>query len=212
MCCTDTVKNYMKQQPKKDKIAILGGTFNPPHNGHLHLLKAFENAMDFDKILIIPAAIPPHKEAPDLAAPEHRLNMCKLAFPTAEVCDIEIKNGGKNYTADTLEQLKEIYPDAQFYFIMGTDMLNTWRDPQRILKNAILLCDARDDTTSVRELRNFAKLMLGLREEQFIISDVQPLPLSSTEVREKCRRGESIADLVPPAVAEYIQKERLYER
>ena len=193
----------------------MGGTFNPPHNGHVHLLEAFQNAMDFDKILIVPVAIPPHKEAHDLAAPEHRLKMCELAFPAAEVCDIEMRNGGKNYTADTLEQLKQVYPDSQFYFIMGTDMLlsfNRWRDPQRILKNAILLCDARDDTTSVRELRNFAKLVLGLREEQFIISEAAPLPLSSTEVRRKCHRGESIADLVPPAVAAYIRKEGLYER
>ena len=205
----------MKKKKKKDKIAILGGTFNPPHNGHVHLLEAFQNAMDFDKILIVPVAIPPHKEAHDLAAPEHRLKMCELAFPAAEVCDIEMRNGGKNYTADTLEQLKQVYPDSQFYFIMGTDMLlsfNRWRDPQRILKNAILLCDARDDTTSVRELRNFAKLVLGLREEQFIISEAAPLPLSSTEVRRKCHRGESIADLVPPAVAAYIRKEGLYER
>ena len=205
----------MKKMVKKDKIAIFGGTFNPPHNGHVHLLKAFCDEIDFDKILIVPAAVLPHKNAPDLAAGEQRLQMCRLAFPAAEVCDIEVKNGGKNYTADTLEALKRVYPDSQFYFIMGTDMLlsfNSWRDPERILKNADLLCDARDETTSVRELRTFAKLMLGLREDQFIISDALPLPLSSTEVREKCRRGESIADLVPPAVAAYIEKEGLYGR
>ena len=198
---------------KKDKIAVFGGTFNPPHSGHVHLLHAFSEQMHFDKILIVPTAIPPHKQAQDLAAPEHRLAMCRLAFEDAEVCDIEIRNGGKNYTADTLEALQRLYPHARLYFIMGTDMLlsfASWKDPERILKNAVLLCESRDEAVGVRELRNFAKLMLGLREDQFIISDVRPLPLSSSEVREKMKKGESITGLVPPAVEQYIREEGLY--
>ena len=139
--------------------------------------------------------------------------MCRLAFPDCEICDYEVKRGGKNYTADTLEYLKTLYPDSQLYFIMGTDMLLSfaaWRDPQRILKNAVLLCDARDRATDAAQLRTFAKQNLHLRQEQFIISDVLPLPLSSTEVREKLRRGEDVSDLLPAAVREYIEKEQLY--
>lgn len=199
---------------KKDKIAILGGTFNPPHNGHVHLLRAFSEVMDFDKILIVPTAVPPHKQAPDLAPGEARFDMCRLAFPEAEVCDIELQNGGRNYTADTLEALKKIYPDSVFYFIMGTDMLlsfHHWRDPERITKNAVLLCDARDKKTDAQALRRFAREKLGLDEKQCMISDVLPLELSSSQIRSMCKNGESIEALVPPAVAAYIRERGLYE-
>ena len=166
---------------KKDKIAILGGTFNPPHNGHIHLLKAFSEEFDFDKILIIPTAVPPHKEVKELASGEQRLKMCELAFEGCEICDYEIKRGGKNYTADTLEYLKSVYPESRFYFIMGTDMLlsfASWRDPERIIKNAVLLCDSRESRVSADELRRFAKEKLGLDETRCIISDVKPLEIS----------------------------------
>ena len=213
MCSTATARSCTKNMEPKSKIAILGGSFNPPHNGHVHLLNAFRENMHFDKVLILPAGIPPHKQAAELAAGEHRLAMCRLAFPDAEVSDIEVKTGGKNYTADTLEIFKRQYPQAQLYFIMGTDMLlsfASWRDPERIVRNAVLLCDCRDEKTSAAQLREFAKTKLHLSSEQCIISDVVPLPLSSTQVRDACRRGESITALVPPAVAEYIKKEGLY--
>ena len=200
---------------KKDKIAIFGGTFNPPHNGHLHLLAAFREQIAFDKTLILPTAVPPHKQAKQLATGEQRLTMCRLALPDCEVCDYEIRRGGKNYTADTLAYLKTQYPQAQFYFIMGTDMLlsfHTWHEPERVLENAILLCDSRDEITSPAELRRFAKETLGLADGQYIISDVKPLPLSSSEVRERVGQGEDIGELVPAAVARFIQKEGLYER
>lgn len=198
---------------KKDKIAILGGTFNPPHNGHIHLLKAFSEEFDFDKILIIPTAVPPHKEVKELASGEQRLKMCELAFEGCEICDYEIKRGGKNYTADTLDYLKSVYPESRFYFIMGTDMLlsfASWRDPERIIKNAVLLCDSRESRVSADELRRFAKEKLELDETRCIISDVKPLEISSTEVRERIKNGESVEKLLPQRVREYIEKEGLY--
>ena len=200
---------------KRSEIAVFGGTFNPPHNGHIHLLKAFESSINFDKILIVPSAIPPHKKAQSLVSGEHRINMCRLAFPEAGICDYEVKRGGKNYTADTLEHLKKLYPDSNLYFIMGTDTLlsfNSWHEPQRILKNAVLLCDLRDDNITAKELEKFALQKLGLKREQFIISEVKPLELSSTEVRDKIKKGEDISSLVPEGVAEYIRKEGLYAR
>ncbi|MBR2589551.1 MAG: nicotinate (nicotinamide) nucleotide adenylyltransferase [Clostridia bacterium] len=199
--------------PKKDKIAVFGGTFNPPHCGHVHLLHAFSEQMHFDKILIIPTALPPHKQAKELAAPAHRLAMCRLAFEDAEICDIEIKNGGRNYTADTLEAVKKMYPQSELYFIMGTDMLlsfGSWYEPERILQNAILLCDARDAKTDAAALRRFAHEQLHLTDAQCIISDVLPLEISSSEVRARIKARESISGLVPPAVEQYILKEGLY--
>ena len=200
---------------KKDKIAVFGGTFNPPHNGHVHLLNAFRERMHFQKVVVVPTAVPPHKNAPDLAAGDHRLKMCRLAFPQAEICDIEIKNGGKNYTADTLEYLKTVYPNSDLYFIMGTDMFlsfGTWRDPARILKNATLLCIPRDGKTDATALRNFARENLHLSEAQYAIGDVLPLEISSSDIRAKRKAGESIAHLVPPAVEAYIKEEGLYEK
>ena len=199
---------------KRNKIAVFGGTFNPPHNGHVHLLNAFLQRMHFDKVLIVPTALPPHKKAADLVSGEHRLQMCRLAFPTAEICNIEIKNGGKNYTADTLEHLKNEYPDAVLYFIMGTDMFlsfGSWRDPERILKNATLLCIPRDEKTDAAALRAFASQNLHLNEAQYMVGDVLPLAVSSSEIRAKLKAGESVAQLVPPAVAAYIKQEGLYE-
>lgn len=198
---------------KRDKIAVFGGTFNPPHNGHVHLLRAFSETMHFDKVLIVPCALPPHKNAPDLVAGEQRLRMCELAFPDAQICDIEIQKGGKNYTADTLEALASIYPNAQLYFIMGTDMLmsfNSWHEPERVLKNAVLLCDSRFRNCDAAALRRYAKEQLHLAPAQYIISDVLPIEISSTDIRSRLNNHESIANLVPPAVEAYIAEEGLY--
>ena len=198
---------------KKDKIAVLGGTFNPPHNGHVHLLQAFRETMGFDKILIVPTAVPPHKQAEQLASGAQRVQMCRLAFPDCEICTYEVERGGKNYTADTLAHLKTVYPAAQLYFIMGTDMFlsfHTWHEPQRVLQNAVLLCERRDEQTDADALRRFAADTLGLGEGQYIISDVVPLEISSSQIRSKLRAGEDIAALVPPAVVAFIESEGLY--
>ena len=198
---------------KRDKIAVFGGTFNPPHNGHLHLLEAFRRAVAFDKVLIVPAAIPPHKEVGNLASGEQRVEMCRRAFPDCEICDYEVRRGGKNYTADTLAYLKTLYPQATLYFIMGTDMFlsfASWHEPWRVVQNAVILCQKRDESVSVEQLRRFGKESLGLKEEQFLISEVTPLELSSTAVREAVESGKSIREMVPAAVAEYIEREGLY--
>ena len=115
----------MKQQKR---IAMFGGTFNPIHNAHINLALAFIKKLKLDKLLLIPTGVPPHKTDLDIIYGEHRLNMCRLAvqdYKKIEVSDIEVKRGGKSYTADTLRQLKEIYPDSEFFVIMGADMYMT---------------------------------------------------------------------------------------
>lgn len=202
---------------KNKKIAVFGGTFNPVHNGHINLLQDFSKEINFDKILILPSCIPPHKSAPELVSGEKRAEMLKIAFsdfPKAEICDYEIKRGGVNYTSDTLGYLKSVYPTATLYFIMGTDMLfsfNTWHEPKKILENAVLLCGSREDKTA-HKLRNFALGELGLKEENFIVSEARAFEVSSSEIREKVKLGEDISALVPNGVAEYIKQEGLYEK
>ena len=128
------------------KIGIFGGTFNPPHLGHLAAARTAVAVLGLDKLLIIPAAIPPHKELPEgTPEPERRLAMAaKLAdallLPEkVEVSSLELDRTGKSYTSDTLAQLKEAYPGAELWLLMGTDMfltLHLWHEPGRVLELA----------------------------------------------------------------------------
>ena len=123
-----------------DKLGIFGGTFNPIHNGHVSLAKHYIQALGLDELLVIPTKQPPHKSAPDLAPASARLRLCRLAFagvPEAVVSDMEIVRSGKSYTVDTVAQLRAMYPHAELYLLVGSDMFLTfsqWRQWQRILQ------------------------------------------------------------------------------
>ena len=126
------------------KIGIYGGTFNPPHLGHMAAAKAAVAALGLDKLLLIPAAIPPHKALPsDTPAPEHRLAMVEKwadgMGAGAEVSALELEREGKSYTSDTLRSIRQTYPDAELWLLMGTDMfltLHLWHEPEVILSLA----------------------------------------------------------------------------
>ncbi len=199
-----------------DKIGIFGGTFNPVHNGHIRLLKSFARECGFDRIIVIPTALPPHKEVFNLASGEQRLKMCSLAFEDLkgiEISDYEIKKGGKSYTFETLAHFKGVYPDSELYFIMGTDMFlsfGEWREPQKILENAVLLCGIRDNSVSFEEIDNYARKELGLNEKQYKICFAEPFEISSSELRAKIAAGENIGMYVPEKVEQYIYSEKLY--
>ena len=127
------------------RIGIMGGTFNPPHNGHLHAAQQAVKALQFDRLLLIPDNIPPHKTMPEHSATSmQRLEMTRCMaeeIPHAQVTDMELTRGGRSYTVDTLRRLKETYPDSILYFIMGTDMLlsfDRWREPENICRLAHL--------------------------------------------------------------------------
>ena len=200
------------------KIAIFGGTFNPVHKGHIRLAERFIDRCGFDKLIILPTAVPPHKQAPDLASGEDRYNMCRLAFEgvkNAEVSRYEIDKGGRNYTSDTLAYFKELFPEATLYFIMGTDMFlsfNEWHEPQEILKNAVLLCGIRDSSVKKDELEAFAEKELKLKPAQYELCFAEPFEISSSEIRRRIKAGEAYENALPEAVAEYIKSEGLYER
>ena len=121
------------------KIGIYGGTFNPPHTGHLHAAKQAIQLLNLDKLLLIPDRIAPHKEIPaGSPAPEQRLEMLRIATADCdkmEICDLELKREGVSYTYETILQLKEIYPDAELVLFMGTDMFISfryWKNPEII--------------------------------------------------------------------------------
>ncbi len=193
-----------------ERFGIYGGTFNPIHNGHLHLIRAACAQLSFDRLLVVPANIPPHKAATDLASNRDRLEMARLAtagMPGVWVSDIELRARGKSYTVLTLERLRALFPECSFTLLMGADMLESfdrWHRWQDILKLADIAAFARNEGEESLLERKAA--LIGRAR----VVRVEPLPLSSTLVREKVRRGEDISGLVPEPVAAYIYEKGLY--
>lgn len=195
------------------KIAVLGGTFNPIHNGHIHLAKQFADKLGADRVLLIPDGIPPHKHFFDLAPAGDRLKMCRLACPNKKfaVCDLEVRRGGKSFTADTLRELKLLLPDAEFYLITGEDMfltLNDWHDPRTIYELATV-CAAPRSADGWLRLREYERF-LRQKGARTYLADIRYLPVSSTEIREAVKQGRAITGRVPKAVEQYIWEHHLY--
>lgn len=195
------------------KIAIYGGTFNPIHNGHIHLAKQFARLLDLDKVILIPTYVPPHKQDVGLTPAEDRLAMCRLAAsdPIFEVSDIEILREGLSYTVDTLQELKMQYPESEFYLLTGEDMFVTIRNWYRAetICSLATICAAPRGTAGLEPLLQYARV-LEQNGAKTIIKNIDYLPISSTMVRSAVKNGESISGLVPPAVADYIVKNNLY--
>ena len=194
------------------RIGILGGTFNPPHNGHILLIKRIERKLKLDKVIVIPSNLPPHKDISE-NYPTHRMNMTKLAFPDYTVSDIEIKRGGKSYTYETLEQLKSLYPDDELYFICGSDMFLTfdeWKCPERIFKIAVVVTSARFYLEYFKLIRKklFLKKKYGAKTR---IVYFKPYVISSTELREMAKNDADIDSHVPQCVSAYIKENGLYK-
>lgn len=191
------------------KIAIYGGTFDPPHLGHELFIKEFIKLYRPDKIFVIPTKIPPHKACETTGAAD-RVQMARLAFKgIAEVSDCEIKRKGKSYTVDTLEYFKKRYPDSEIYMIIGSDMLLTfdeWRCPRRILELATVVAAPRIESEElVNEMREKVRSITERMGGKIEIMPITPREISSTEIREGAENA------VSPAVAKYISKRGLYK-
>ena len=197
------------------RTGVFGGTFNPVHNGHIHLARTYFDALRLDRMLVIPTCLPPHKPGEQLADGADRLAMCRLAFdglPGFEASDIELRRGQKSYTVDTLEQLAKEYPDDGFYLIMGSDMFLTltgWREWRRICELAVICAGARD--TALRGRLADCKRSLEAQGARCELVELNPLPISSTLVRGRAREKKPLGGLVPPEVAAYIDSYGLYQ-
>lgn len=195
------------------KVGILGGTFNPPHKGHLHAAQQAQAALGLDHILLMPDNIPPHKALPvGSANTQQRLEMVRLAaqeLPGAEVSELELQRGGRSYTVDTLTELTERHPEISYYFIMGTDMLlslECWYHPEILCRLCTLVVVARDDADreAIAQAAARYREMWNARIE---VVSCPALPVSSTELRlsqAACR------ELVPESVWQYIRQQQLY--
>lgn len=196
------------------RTAMFGGSFNPIHNGHVQLAKAFLPRLELDRVLIVPTFIPPHKQAHNMVSGGQRLEMCRLAFEGTdkiEVSDIELKRGGASYTYLTLEELHALYPEDELFLITGADMfltIETWRKPKVIFSLATV-CGVPRNESSIDELSEHEKVLrsMGARTE---ILDAGVMTVSSTQVREAVKNGEDISSLVPERVAGYIKTHNLY--
>jgi nicotinate-nucleotide adenylyltransferase len=185
------------------KIGILGGTFNPPHIGHLILAQELTQKLSLDKIFFIPTNIPPHKESHNVKAGD-RLNMTKLCIKGDahfEALDLEIRRGGISYTVDTVRELKEKFPKAEFYLIVGSDLANdfpTWKYFEN-LKKSVKIVVAKRRAYPLKKRNNF------------IILNIVQMGISSSHIRGLIKKGFSVKYLVPDNVARYIEKHRLYK-
>lgn len=197
-----------------EKIAIYGGSFDPPHKGHKLLALNLAKACGARRVIIIPAATSPFKSG-SRASAEDRLNMCRLAFCDGmfEVSDIEINRGGKSYTVDTVKSIKALYPDAQLYLFMGEDMLlsfNRWYKYEEILSMCGIVAACRtENLEKLDKMKDFASRVLGLDENKAVICESTPIQISSTEIREQIKNG-SVKEL-DGDVYEYIRSRGLYK-
>lgn len=196
------------------RIAVFGGTFNPIHNGHLHLAASFSALLSADAVLLIPTSMPPHKQTAGLASAKDRLAMCRLAARGRgflKVSDIEIRRGGASYTSDTLLQLRGLYPGAGLYLITGEDMFLTlaqWHEAKTIFSLATVCAAPRSENGTAALLRYAEELRA--QGAKTVVAPFEYLPVSSTMVREAVREGRSIAGLVPEPVGRYIRENKLY--
>lgn len=190
---------------KRQKVGVLGGTFNPPHLGHLIIAEQIKDQLDLDKIMFLPTAEPPHSSAiKTTISSDKRVQMIELATmdnPDFEIEHFEVENGGKNYTYDTMKALVDLYPAVDFYFIIGGDMivdLPTWH--------------------RIDELVHLVQFV-GVRREgieidtdyPIIIVNTPLINISSSFIREKVKNKNSIKYLVPETVQKYIEEEGLYQ-
>jgi len=202
------------------RIGIYGGTFNPPHLGHLRSAQFAMDYLGLDKLIFVPAAVPPHKALPEgSATAEQRLEMTALAADTllrkerVEVSDLELRREGKSFTADTLRTLREEYPGDELWLLMGTDMfltLPSWREPETICALAHLAAFARSETDDLAELERQGRYLaetFGARTQ--VVPLPQITPVSSTQLRQALERGEG-SRYLPDAVWGYILRRGLY--
>ena len=197
------------------RVGVYGGTFAPPHNGHVAAAKAFMEQMKLDYLFIIPTNLPPHKQVDEGDDPLMRLKMCELAFDGVDgivISDMEITREGKSYTYDTLKELER--PDTRLFFLCGTDMVltfDTWYRFEDILKMCYPVYVRRENDPIVTS--RIVSKITGYYEKygvmfRRIVTD--PIEISSTEIRTRVKEGRDISSLVPPAVERFIKERGLY--
>lgn len=199
------------------KVGIMGGTFNPIHNGHLMIAKKAEEQFELDEVLFMPCGVPYMKENQDVETGEIRAEMTALAiedYPAFTLSMLEIEHHGNTYTYETLESLKAEFPDTEFYFIMGADNLfnlTNWVFPERIFANCHILAAVRNGKTTAQMQEQIHFLQNRYGASIFLL-ETDYLDVSSSDIRKRVALGESIMEDVPKKVVQYIVSHNLYKR
>ncbi len=199
------------------KIGIYGGSFNPPHLGHMAAAKAAVEELGLDRLLIVPACDPPHKTlSPDSATPKQRLEMAAIMadqLPKAECWDVEIAREGVSYTVDTLEQARGLWPEDELWLLVGSDMflsLQTWRKPERIMELAGICAFDRDEKDSREEFAAQKQLLeQAYHANVVLLSNPDVVEVSSTEIRNALASGKG-QEFLHETIYGYILREKLY--
>ncbi|MCM3637344.1 nicotinate-nucleotide adenylyltransferase [Sporosarcina luteola] len=185
------------------KVGLLGGTFNPPHIGHLIMANEVKHALQLDEVRLMPTSIPPHKADPSDATPNQRLSMVELAvsgIPGLSASSFEVDRGGISYTFDTIKALKEQEPDTDFHFIIGGDMIDmlpNWYKIDELMKIVKFVGVGRPGTE-------------GKTHYPIAMVQIPEIDLSSTLIRNRLQTGGTIQFLVPEKIGTYIRQEELY--
>lgn len=219
------------------RVGILGGSFDPVHNGHLGMAREVRDRFDLDLILFIPANISPHKQQVRYSEAVHRLAMLRLATqsePRFAVSEIELNRGGISYTIDTLETLRSENPSAEFFLILGRDAFqdfHTWKNHRRLVEHCNIIVGARpghpeesfeialkqflaDPEIKYEAVRSEDKVSVYRWQEKnrsLFFFEITPRDISSREIRQRVRRKEEIKNMLPANVERYIIENQIYQ-
>lgn len=195
-------------------VGILGGTFDPVHLGHIEAARQLRTAAELDEVWLMPNAQPPHRAKPPAASADDRLAMVRLAVAGETglaACDAEVRRGGRSYTVDSLEQLRDEHPDRRFALLLGYDVargIQSWHDAGRLLAETTMIVFNR---STAQAPEGSALRRLGFDADRTRIVTIESPPISAHEIRDRLSRGEPIETLVPAGVADYIRQHRLYD-
>lgn len=195
------------------KIGLYGGAFNPVHNGHLALAEHFKNALELERLIFIPTHVPPHKSGDGLASGEHRINMLSLALSGLDYCsvsDIEFRREGKSYTYDTVCELKKIYPDDEFFLIVGADQyfdFQKWYRADDLLRQ-VTVCSAARENNQYRQMLEYKSKHDNMQNT--VVCNFDVTEISSSKIRNMISTGQSVTEFVPDSVLRYIKENNLY--
>ena len=199
---------------EKQRIGIMGGTFNPVHMGHLLLAERAYEQMELDKVWMMPNAVPPHKAGRQILSKEHRIAMLKLAIegnPHFQLSLFE-KEDRAHYSYETMESLQKAYPDCEFYYLMGADSLfdiEKWVEYRRFLASCHILAAGRIDGEN-QELSDWTETLKEKYLAKITLLNSPVIEISSSEIRSRKKKGKSIRYLVPDSVFSYIETHSLY--
>ena len=199
------------------KIGIMGGTFDPVHNGHLMLGHAAYKAFSLDQIWFMPNGNPPHKKSETIkSTAEDRMKMTSLAiapFPEFVLQPYEALRAEVSCSYQTMEHFSKIYPDDEFYFIIGADSLmaiETWIHPERIFPTCTILATYRNEVKTKEEMNRQIQYLSEKYHAKICLLETPLMPVSSHELRASLQSGDSVSEYMPAAVCSYIKQHHLY--